>query len=111
MNVMRQLLRPWYWFAGKVFGCWARPVVQPDEPAELLAGNDSPVCYVLETGGLADTLALERLCTIHGLPSPTESLDYCGISESRRIIVLKRSSGFIFRRRHRKRFRTPEATR
>ena len=100
MNVTQQLLRPWYWFAGKVFGIWARPAVQPEEPAELLAGNDAPVCYVLETGGLADTLALQRLCAMHGLPEPTESLDYYGDRESRRIIVLKRSSGLIFRRRH-----------
>jgi len=94
------LLRPWYWFAGKLFGCWARPAVQPEDPAELLPKSDAPVCYVLESGGLADTLALQRLCAIHGLPVPTESLDYAGISESRRIIVLKRSSGLIFRRRN-----------
>ena len=99
MNVTQHLLRPWYFLAGKVFGWWARPVVQPDEPGELLAGSDASVCYILETGGLADTLALERQCNIHGLPSPTDTLSYCGIIESRRIIVLKRSSGLIFRRR------------
>ena len=59
MNVTRHLLRPWYWFTGKVLGFWARPAVQPDEPATLFAGSDVPVCYVLESGGLADTLALE----------------------------------------------------
>jgi len=100
MNVTRHLLRPWYWFTGKVFGFWARPVVQPAEPATLFAGSDAPVCYVLESGGLADTLALERLCRIHGLPAPTDFLSYCGITESRRIVVLKRMRGFIFRRRH-----------
>ncbi len=99
MNVTQHLLTPWYWFAGKLFGLWARPAVQPEAPAELLAGSDAPVCYVLETGGLADTLALQRLCAIHNLPVPTDSLDYCGISESRRVIVLNRSSGLIFRRR------------
>jgi glycerol-3-phosphate O-acyltransferase len=100
MNVTRHLLRPWYWFTGKVFGFWARPAVQPDEPATLFAGSDAPVCYVLESGGLADTLALERLCRIHGLPAPTDSLSCCGIIESRRIVVLKRMRGLIFRRRH-----------
>ncbi len=90
-------MRPWYWLAGKIFGVWARPVVQPDAPAELLAGTTAPVCYVLETGGLADTLTLERICQQHKLPRPTESIEYCGISE-RRIIVLKSTQGFILRR-------------
>lgn len=102
MNVTRHLLRPWYWFAGKVFGFWARPVVQPDEPAGLLAGTDAPVCYVLENGGLADTLALERLCALHGMPAPTGSLDYCGNKESHRIVVLKRMRGYVFRHRRAK---------
>ena len=57
------------------------------------------ICYVLETGGLSDTLALERLCRIHGLPSPTSPLDFCGQSEPRRVIVLQRVSGFFFRRK------------
>jgi glycerol-3-phosphate O-acyltransferase len=65
MSVAGIIFRPWYWFAGKVFATWARPSVQPEDPAELLAGKDAPVCYVLEHGGLADTLALERLCQIH----------------------------------------------
>lgn len=98
MSVTQHLLRPWYWFAGKILGSWARPVVQPDSPAELLAGTSAPVCYVLETGGLADTLTLERICQQHKLPRPTESIEFCGISE-RRIIVLKRTHGFVFRRR------------
>ena len=99
MNIAEPILRPWYWLAGKIMSLWARPSVQPDEPAALLACSSAPVCYVLETGGLADTLALERLCRIHGMPSPTQTLDIAGISESRRIVVLRRSQGLIFRRK------------
>ena len=99
MTVAQHLFRPWYWFAGKIFGWWARPAVQPDEPLELFPDSDAPVCYVLETGGLADTLALDQLCRKHGLPSPIEPLEFCGITESRRIIVLRRLRGFIFRRK------------
>ena len=97
MNIAGLLFRPWYWLAGKVFATWARPVVQPEDPADLLAGTDAPVCFVLETGGLADTLALERLCKIHGLPSPTESLQFGDKSERTRIVVLRRKRGLIFR--------------
>ena len=100
MNVTQHLLRPWYWFAGKVFAFWARPAIHPDDPAALLACADAPVCYVLETGGLADTLALQRLCAKHGMPIPTEALEFCDNKEGHRIIVLKRMQGFIFRRRH-----------
>lgn len=99
MTVSEHIFRPWYWLAGKVFSLWARPAAHPDDPAELFAGSDAPICYVLETGGLADTLALERLCRIHGLPSPTSSIDFCGQSESSRIIVLRRRQGLIFRRK------------
>ena len=99
MYFAQQLFRPWYWAAGKIFSLWARPAVQPEDPAELFPASGHPVCYVLESGGLADTLALERLCAIHGLPSPTQPLEFGTASESRRIIVLKRMRGFLFRRR------------
>jgi glycerol-3-phosphate O-acyltransferase len=84
--------------AGKAFGTWARPIVQPDDPAELLARCHGPVCYVLESGGLADTLALERVCARHGLPSPSETLRFADLREPR-LIVLRRMQGFLLRRR------------
>ena len=99
MSVAERLFRPWYWLAGKIFSLWARPEVQPGEPAELFADSGAPICYVLETGGLADMLALERLCRIHELPSPTSSLDFCGQNEAHRVVVLRRMEGFLFRRK------------
>ena len=91
------LVRPLYWLAGKIFSIWARPAIQPEVPAELISDGDAAVCYVLETGGLADTLALERACALHGLPSPSESFECCGLRENRRVIILRRMEGF-FRR-------------
>jgi glycerol-3-phosphate O-acyltransferase len=91
------LFSPLYWLAGKIFAIWARPVIQPDEPAELVSDPNAAVCYVLETGGLADTLALERACKIHGLPSPSSSFRCCDIRERRRIVILRRTKGFLFR--------------
>jgi len=98
MSVAGTIFRPWYWISGKVFATWARPAVQPDHPLELLAESDAPVCFVLETGGLADTLALERICRIHGLPSPTDDLEFAGSDESRRTVVMRRTQGIVFRR-------------
>ena len=99
MNVAGFIFRPLYWVAGKVFATWARPAVQPDDPSNYLSGDDAEVCYVLETGGLADTLALERACKIHGMPWPTSGISYGGIRESRRMFVMKPTSGLIFRRK------------
>ena len=98
MSAARILIRPWYWLAGKIFGTWARPTVQPDDPAELLAHSTGPVVFVLETGGLADTLALERACEKYGLPSPSQVLRF-GNAREPSLIVLRRMQGFLLRRR------------
>lgn len=98
MSAARILIRPWYWLAGKIFGTWARPAVQPDDPAELLAHSTGPVCYVLETGGWADMLALERACEKHGLPSPSQALKFSNVREPS-VVVLRRMQGLLLRRR------------
>jgi glycerol-3-phosphate O-acyltransferase len=101
MGIVRKiagvLLSPLYWLAGKIFAIWARPAIQPDAPAELLTDPGAAVCYVLETGGLADTLALERACKIHGMPSPSSSFGCCDIRERRRVIIMRRMKGILFR--------------
>ena len=98
MNIAGNLVRPLYWLAGKIFALWARPAVQPDEPVQIIDPAGAEVVYVLETGGLADLLALERISEKQGMPSPTESFEYGGQRESRRVVVLRRMRGF-FRRR------------
>ncbi len=92
------IFRPLYWLAGKLFAVWARPTVQPEVPAELITDADAAICYVLETGGLADVLALERACARNGLPSPSESFYFCGERFSRRFVVLRPLNGIFFRR-------------
>ena len=98
MTIAGFFFRPFYWLAGKVFSVWARPAIQPDSPAELITDSGAAVCYVLETGGMADVLALARACVRHGLPSPNESFEFCGERFSRRFVVLRPLSGFFFRR-------------
>jgi glycerol-3-phosphate O-acyltransferase len=98
IDIARFIFRPLYWLAGKVFSIWARPTVQPDVPADLYADVDAEICYVLETGGLADVLALERACAEHGLPSPRESFEFSGKRFARRLVVLRPRKGFMFRR-------------
>ena len=98
MHVAGFIFRPLYWFAGKIFSIWARPTIHPENPAEYITDPDAAVCYVLESGGLADILALERACAKHGLPSPTEPFDFCGNSEYKRFVILRRMKGFFVRR-------------
>ncbi len=98
MNIAGFIFRPIYWLAGKVFSIWARPAIQPEAPADYITDSGAEVCYVLESGGLADVLALERACAKHGMPSPTEAFEFCGNREYRRFVVLRRVEGFFFRR-------------
>ncbi len=99
MTIARLLWQPLYWLAGKLFGLWARPSIQPEVPAELITDDQAAVCYVLEKGGLADLLALERACARHELPSPSESFDFCDTRFSRRFVVLRPAGSRVFRRR------------
>ena len=98
MKIVDIFARPLYWLAGKIFSVWARPAIQPESPAELVCRPGAAVCYVLETGGLADLLALERACRLHGLPSPTAALEYGGARVSRSVVSLRRLEGFFWRR-------------
>ncbi len=95
---MEIFARPLYWLAGKVFSLWFRPSIHPESPAELLGQPGPALCYVLETGGLADLLALEDACAANDLPSPASAFEYAGIRESRRVVALRSLEGFLARR-------------
>ena len=46
---------------------WARPHVLPDDLRRRYAQHDRPICYVLDMLGVADLVALEKVCARHGL--------------------------------------------
>ena len=98
MKIVGVIFRPLYWFAGRVFSIWARPTIQPEFPAEYITERNAEVCYVLETGGLADVLALEQACAKQNMPPPNESFEFCGVREPRRIVIMRRLEGFWVRR-------------
>jgi glycerol-3-phosphate O-acyltransferase len=98
IDFAKLIFRPLYWLAGKLFAIWARPTVQPQAPAELITDSEATICYVLETGGLADVLALERACAMNGLPSPSDTLYFGEQRFSRRFVVLRPLKGIFFRR-------------
>jgi glycerol-3-phosphate O-acyltransferase len=98
MTLANALFRPLYWFAQKGFSLWVRPAIQPEIPRDYVTDSDAAICYVLETGGLADLLALEKACKESGLPSPTDRFEYCGEFVPRRYVVMRRLEGFWVRR-------------
>ena len=98
IDFAKLIFRPLYWLAGKLFAIWARPAVQPEAPVELITDSKATICYVLETGGLADVLALERACAMNGLPSPSDSFYFGDQRFSRRFVVLRPLKGIFFRR-------------
>ena len=81
----------------RILALWVKPDVLPAVPAELI--DDSlPVLYVLEVGGIADRTALRIICRQHGLPSPTEELNFGSTRERSSVVVLRRRQGTVFRR-------------
>lgn len=90
-------------------GLWVRPAVESDEVIERLRvlsqQADARIIYVLESGGLADVLTLERATQKHGLPSPNSELGLAGENIGRSLVVLRRRKGMFFRRRSRKQSR------
>jgi len=79
---------------------WVKPEVLPTQPSSLI-DPDVPLIYVLEVGGVADSVALRIICEQENLPSPTEPLVFGDTRESSRFVVLQRRLGTVFRR-HRK---------
>ena len=51
VRLVRLVAGPLYFIVSRLFGLWARPTIQPDEPSALIDNPDAEICYVLETGG------------------------------------------------------------
>lgn len=98
MSIGQLFLRPLSFIAGRILALWARPAIAPENPSELLPDPGVPTCYVFESGGIADTLAFERLARKHGLVPPTAPLTFGNTYEANRIVVLRRKTGFLFQR-------------
>ncbi len=71
---------------------WARPHVLPDDLRRRYAQHDRPICYVLDVLGVADLVALEKVCARHGLPEPLDGLK--PPLPARSVLFLERRTGF-----------------
>ncbi|MEO1594678.1 MAG: glycerol-3-phosphate 1-O-acyltransferase PlsB [Pseudomonadota bacterium] len=106
---MNPLSRSLYAGLSRVMRLWVRPELQPPAHIErvrsLAADPAVRVCYVLENGGLADFLALNAACEKLGLPAPTDELEFGNESLGRSVVVLRKMSGWLLRRRSRQQSR------
>ena len=81
---MEKLLQPWIEIKRE-------PVVPP-------FNLDRPVCYVIETYGLSNTLILDRACREAGLPSPLAALPGDPLGRKRSYVALSRRRAGLFGR-------------
>lgn len=85
---------------------WVRPDVLPEQPSDMVPNTDSQICYVLETGGLADHLALQIVCAANELPAPYRGSALALWSRNKdapnlaATATIRRARGFLFRRSH-----------
>jgi glycerol-3-phosphate O-acyltransferase len=111
MSVSTALSRLWLSILRKIITLWARPRVLPEEIKRTLKRSSTPVCYVLETWGVADMVVLQQACIALDLPR-TSAPVVVGEGErrlsDRSLVCLERRTGFLGNRVDR---RVPEQIR
>ncbi|MEM7612477.1 MAG: glycerol-3-phosphate 1-O-acyltransferase PlsB [Pseudomonadota bacterium] len=89
----------------RVMRLWVRPEVLTDANVDTIrklhADPAVRVCYVLETGGLADFLTLQTVCQQRSLALPSDELQFANEQFGRSVVVLRRLRGWLFRRKTR----------
>lgn len=89
----------------RFIGLWVRPEVGSDQTLEALrklqADPSVRLCYVLETGGIADSATLGSVCRKLNLPDPDAELEFGNQQLGRSLVVLRPMQGMLFRRRSR----------
>ncbi len=90
--------RLWLSILRKIITLWARPRVLPEEIKRTLRRSGRPVCYVLETRGVADMVVLQQACIAMDLPRSSAPIV---VPESgrrltdRSLLCLERRTGFL----------------
>jgi glycerol-3-phosphate O-acyltransferase len=62
----------------RLLSLWARPRVLPEDVAARIRTSTQPVCYVIETNGIADALVIQQVCEQLDLPRSNIELGLSG---------------------------------
>ena len=98
MSVRAALSRFWLSILRKIITLWARPRVLPEDVRRTLKRSGTPVCYVLETRGVADMVVLQQACIALDLPrssAPVVAGEGPRRLAERSLICLERRTGFL----------------
>lgn len=85
-SLLQSLRAPWRY----LLALWADLRLVEPEPHQLGLDPNKPTLYVLPHPALSDSLLLETFCQQHGLPSPSERLQWGAICLNKRYIALPR---------------------
>jgi glycerol-3-phosphate O-acyltransferase len=78
----------------RLLSLWAKPRVLPEDIAARMRTSTQPVCYVIETRGLADALVLQQVCEQLDLPRAHIELGLSGFP----LVYLQQNTGLIRQR-------------
>ena len=67
-------------------------------PIDFKINTDQPICFVLESDALSNTLILQQACRAGGHPLPLDSLALGDLRQPRSILALQILKGFLARR-------------
>ena len=98
MSVRAALSRLWLSLLRKIITLWARPRVLPEDIKRTLKRSGAPVCYVLETRGVADMVVLQQACIALDLPrtsAPVVAAEGQRRLADRSLVCLERRTGFL----------------
>ncbi|MEQ1580391.1 MAG: glycerol-3-phosphate 1-O-acyltransferase PlsB [Steroidobacteraceae bacterium] len=98
MSVSTSFSRLWLSILRKIITLWARPRVLPEDIKRTLKRSGTPVCYVLETRGVADMVVLQQACIAFDLPrtsAPVVAGEGQRRLADRSLVCLERRTGFL----------------
>ena len=78
----------------RLLSLWARPRVLPEDVAARIRASSQPVCYVIETNGIADALVIQQVCEQFDLPRSNIELGLSGFP----LAYLQRHTGLLRQR-------------
>lgn len=87
----------WHLLLRAILHWWIKARALPDADGNMGAGEDGPVCYVMDEYALSSVLILDRVCEQHSLPRPLLPMPGL-VTERRSYAVLRRLKGVLIRR-------------